>query len=142
MTTPVKYLINDAEDADLKVDFQGTGETVTLNLVNQVAIMEMPPDPSTGETTSVPMDMKFISETISVRGTFKDGLGSNNITSGTTKHERLWALFSLEVKPLKFYWGHTAAKTFHVSFTRYTMTETAGHIEVDYDVTLSLVAAP
>lgn len=137
--TLTKYLIDNTDDASMKVDLQGTDETTSLQLVNEVAVLEIPPDESTGETQATAMDMKFISETISIRGTLKDGMGDHNILAPTTKHEKIWALFTLEILPCKFYWGSSSPRTFYVKITRYTMTQLPGHIDVEYDLVLRIV---
>jgi len=134
-----KYLIDNSDDAAKKVDLFGTGETTSLQLVNEIAVMEMPPDEASGETQAVAMDMKFISETITVRGTFKEGVGDHNILTPTTKHEKVWALFTLEILPCKFYWGATTPRAFYVKISRYSITESPGHIDIDYDIQMRLV---
>jgi hypothetical protein len=128
----------------ISVDFDKTyaeGGGPQYSYVNEVAVLEVPAD-SSGNTQAQAMDLKYTQESVTIQGSFMDGLGTADWnTPGSTKFEKLLALAKLEIVPLVLAWP-VATKTWYCIVTRLTVGEQGGHGNtVSYDIALRIVGS-
>ena len=125
------------------VDFDKTwpeGSGPHLSIVNEIAVMDAPLDAS-GNSTDMPMDMKYCPVKLLISGQFKDGLGNMDWISDTTKAEKLVSLQKMELAPLILIWPSTT-KTWNCIVERMDLGEQGGFGDtVTYDISLRITGA-
>jgi len=125
------------------VDFDKTwveGAGPHLSIVNEIAVLDAPLD-AQGNSVDSPMDMKYCPVKVMIQGQFKDGLGTMDWISGTTKAEKLVSIQKLEIVPLILTWPVTT-KTFYCVIERLDLGEQGGYGDtVTYDISLRITGA-
>ena len=122
------------------VDFNNTwaeGSGPRIDITNEIAVLDTPLD-SNGDSLDMQMDFKYCPVRLMIEGQFKDGIGSMNWNSPTTKAEKLVALQKLEIIPLVLTWPVTT-KTWCCCIEHLTLGEQGGFGNtITYDLTLRI----
>lgn len=114
------------KDLSSSVDLTDNHPRVTRQFTNPVAIIALPAQKANAKTNQYAIDLRMITEIITIDCILTDGLGNNDPAAGTTKYEKLIKILcNGESKALV--WGPTTMTKYIVSFLSLNITSEPGH---------------
>jgi hypothetical protein len=93
----------------VSVDLTKTA-SITRSLTNPIIIITIPTDKDDTTATggAVSINLKMLSDMITIGFTLETGIGTHKIDGTGTSYEKLVYLFKYDDQPKKLYWGETA----------------------------------